>query len=115
VGKGIFLLHGGVSHHFLRLLDLVCMQGQGEGKQLCYACFSQAVSQVDSITSSTGLAPLESGLSGEVLVIEAFLPNSYYTLIAEVVEVFEYQQSSHLADGVARQAHLPIERFEGCF
>jgi hypothetical protein len=44
-GKGdVFLLHGGVYHAFLRLLDLACMQGYREGKQLCYPFFSQAVS-----------------------------------------------------------------------
>jgi hypothetical protein len=106
----VLLLHGGVSHDFLRLLDLVCMQGYREGKQLCYAFFSQAVSTVDSITSSTGWVPLESGLSGKVLVIGAFLPHSSYTLIAEVVAVFAHQKGSHLSDGVARQAHPPIER-----
>jgi hypothetical protein len=34
----------------------------------------------------------------------------YYTLIAEVVAVFAHQKGSHLANGVARQAHPPIER-----
>jgi hypothetical protein len=37
----------------------------------------------------------------------------YYTLITEVVEVFEHQQGSHFSDGVARQAYLAIERSEG--
>jgi hypothetical protein len=40
---------------------------------------------------------------------------SYYTLITEVVEVFEHQQGSHFSDGVARQAYLSIERSEGFF
>jgi hypothetical protein len=54
-GEGdVLLLHGGVSHDFLRLLDLVCMQGHREGKQLCDPCFSQAVSTMYAITSSTG-------------------------------------------------------------
>jgi hypothetical protein len=35
---------------------------------------------------------------------------SSYTLIAEVAEVFTYQKGSHLSNGVARQAHPPIER-----
>jgi hypothetical protein len=35
---------------------------------------------------------------------------SYYTLITEVVEVFEHQQGSHFSNGVARQAYLSIER-----
>jgi hypothetical protein len=100
--RDVLLLYGGGSHDFLILLDLVCMQGQGEGKQLCYAFFSQAVSQVDSITGSTGWAPLESGLSGKVLVIEAFLPHRYHTLIAEVVKVFAHPKGSHLSKGVAR-------------
>jgi hypothetical protein len=115
-GKGdMLLLHGGVSHDFLRLLDLVCMQGHRKEKQLGYAFFSQAVSQVYAITSSTGWAPLESGLSGEVLVIGAFLPYGYYTLIAEVVAVFVHPKGSHLSNRVARQAHLPIERSETFF
>jgi hypothetical protein len=110
-GEGdVLLLHGGVSHDFLRLLDLVCMQGHREGKQLFYPFFFQAVSQVYSITGSTGWAPLASGLSGKVLVIEAFLPHSHYTLIAEVVEVFAHPKGSHLSNGVARQAHKPIAR-----
>jgi hypothetical protein len=37
-------------------------------------------------------------------------PMRYYTLIAEVVAVFAHQKGSHLSDGVARQAHPPIER-----
>jgi hypothetical protein len=37
----------------------------------------------------------------------------YYTLITEVVEVFEHQQGSHFSNGVARQAYLAIERSEG--
>jgi hypothetical protein len=79
-GEGhVLLLHGGVSHAFLRLLDLVCIQGYREGKQLCYLFFSQAVSTMYSITSSAGWAPLESGLSGKVSVIGSFLPHSYYT------------------------------------
>jgi hypothetical protein len=53
---------------------------------------------------------LESGFSGEVLVIGAFLPHSYDTLIAEVAEVLAHQKGSHLANGVARQAHPPIAR-----
>jgi hypothetical protein len=106
----VLLLHGGVSHAFLRLLDFVCMQGYRKGKQLCYPFFSQSVSQVDSITSSTEWAPLESGLSGEVLKVGVRCPMRYYTLIAEVVAVFAHQKGSHLSDGVARQAHPPIER-----
>jgi hypothetical protein len=51
--EDVLLLYGGVSHDFLRLLTLVCMQGHRAGKQLCYACFSQAVSTMYSITSST--------------------------------------------------------------
>jgi hypothetical protein len=95
-------LYGGVYHDFLSLLHLVCMQGYREGKQLCDAFFSEAVSKVYQITSSTGLAPLKSGLSGKVLEVGVRFPMSYYTLIAEVVEVFEHQQGSHLSDGVAR-------------
>jgi hypothetical protein len=68
------------------------------------------VSQVYSITSSTEWAPLKSGLSGEVLKVGVRFPMSYYTLIAEVVAVFAHQKGSHLSNGVARQAHLPIER-----
>jgi hypothetical protein len=110
-GEGdVLLLHGGVSHDFLRLLDLVCMQGYREGKQLCDPCCSQAVSTMYSSTSGTGLTPLESGLSSKVLVIEAFLPHSHYTLIAEVVAVFAHPKGSHFANGVTRQAHPPIER-----
>jgi hypothetical protein len=109
-GEGdVLLLHGGVSHDFLRLLNLVCMQGYREGKQLCYPFFSQSVSQVDSITSSTGWAPLKSGFSGEILKVGAFLPHGSYTLIAEVVAVFAHQKGSHLANGVGRQAH-PISK-----
>jgi hypothetical protein len=115
-GKGdVLLFPGGVSHDFLRLLDLVCMQGYREGKQLCYPLFSQAVSTMYSITSSTGLAPLASGLSSKVLVIGAFLPHSSYTLIAEVVAVLAHPKGSQLSDGVARQAHPPIERSETFF
>jgi hypothetical protein len=102
VGKGILCLHGGVSHDFLSLLDLVCMQSHREGKQLGYPFFSQAVSTMYASTSSTGWAPRESDLSGEVLKVGVHCSMSYYTLIAEVVAVFEYQQGSHLADGVAR-------------
>jgi hypothetical protein len=110
-GEGdVLLLHGGVSHDFLRLLDLVCMQGYREDKQLGYAFFSQAVSTMYASTSSTGWAPLESGLSGEVLTVGVRCPMSYYTLIAEVVEVLAHPKSSHLANGVARQAHPPVER-----
>jgi hypothetical protein len=105
--EGILLLHGGVSHDFLRLLNLVCMQGCREGKQLYYPFFSQSVSQVDSITGSTGWAPLESGFSGEVLVIGAFLPHGYYTLIAEVVAVFAHPKGSHLAKGWLGQPTRP--------
>jgi hypothetical protein len=110
-GEGdVLLLHGGVSHDFLRLLDLVCLQGYREGKQLGYLFFSQAVSTMYSITSSTGWAPLESGLSGEVLRVGVRCPMSYDTLIAEVVEVFVHQKDRHLSHGVARQAYPPIER-----
>jgi hypothetical protein len=108
--RDVLLLYGGVSHDFLILLDLVCMQGQGEGKQLCYAFFSQAVSQVYAITGSTGWAPLESGLSGEVLKVGVRFPRSYDTLIAEVVKVFAHQKGSHLSKRVARQAHPLIAR-----
>jgi hypothetical protein len=101
-GGNVLLSHGGVSHDFLSLLDFVCLQGHRAGKQLCYACFSQAVSTMYSITSSTGWAPLASGLSGKVLVIEAFLPHSHYKLIAEVVAVFAHPKGSHLAKRVAR-------------
>jgi hypothetical protein len=38
------------------------------------------------------------------------LPHGSYTLIAEVVAVFAHPKGSHLADGVARQAHPIIER-----
>jgi hypothetical protein len=115
-GQGdVLLLHGGVSHDLLSLLNLVCMQGYREGKQLCYAFFSQAVSTMDSITSSTGFVPLESGLSGEVLKVGVRFPVSYYTLIAEVVAVFAHSQGSHLSNGVARQVHPPIERSETFF
>jgi hypothetical protein len=86
----VLLLHGGVSHDFLRLLDLVCIQGYQEGKQIGYPVFSQSVSTMYSIISSTGWAPLESGLSGEVLKIGVRCPMSYYTLIAEVVEVLAH-------------------------
>jgi hypothetical protein len=110
-GEGDMLLfHGGVSHDFLRLLDLVCMQGYREGKQLCDPFFSQAVSTMYSITSSTGWAPLESSLSSKVLKVGVRFPMSYYTLIAEGVEVCAHQKSSHLSNGMARQAHSPIER-----
>jgi hypothetical protein len=37
-------------------------------------------------------------------------PMSCYTLIAEVVAVLAYPKGSHLANGVARQAYLPIAR-----
>jgi hypothetical protein len=111
----VFLLYGGVSHEFLSLLTLVCMQGHREGKQLGYAFFSQAVSTMYAITGSTGWAPLDSDLSGKVLIIGAFLPHSYYTLIAEVVAVFAHPKGSHLANGMARQAHPPIERSESFF
>jgi hypothetical protein len=101
--EDVLLLHGGVSHDFLRPLgSLVCIQGYREGKQLCYPFFSQAVSKMDSITSSTGFVLLESGLSGKVLVIGAFLPHSYYALIAEVIEVFAHKKGSHLSNEVAR-------------
>jgi hypothetical protein len=110
-GQGdVLRLHSGVYHDCLRRFDFVCMQGHGGGKQLGYAFCSQSVSQVDSITGSTGWAPLGSGLSGEVLVIGAFLPHGYDTLIAEVVAVFAYPKGSHLATGVARKAHPPIAR-----
>jgi hypothetical protein len=98
----VLLLHGGVSHDFLRLLDLVCMQGYREGKQLCYALISQAVSTMYSITSSIGWAPLESSLSGEVLKVGVRFPMSYYTLITEVVAVFSHPKGSHLSHGVTR-------------
>ena len=78
------------------------MQGYGEGKPLGDAFFSEAVSKMASITSGTGLAPLEGSLSGEVLVIGVFLPHSYYTFVAQIVAVFEPQKGSHLSDGVAR-------------
>ena len=91
------------------------MQGYREGKQLGDAFFSEAVSKMASITSGTGLAPLEGSLSGEVLKVGVRFPMRYYTLIAEVVAVFEPQKGSHLSDGVARQAHPPIERSEGVF
>jgi hypothetical protein len=74
-GGNVLLSHGGVSHDFLSLLNLVCLQGHRAGKQLCYACFSQAVSTMYSITSSTGWAPLASGLSGEVLESRGAFPN----------------------------------------
>jgi hypothetical protein len=102
-GQGdVLLLYGDISHDFLSLLDLVCMQGHTAGKQLGYPFFFQAVSTMYSITSSTGWAPLASGLSGKVLVIEAFLPHSHYKLIAEVVAVFAHPKGSHLAKRVAR-------------
>jgi hypothetical protein len=92
-GEGdVLLLHGGVYHHFLRFLDLVCMQGYREDKQLGYPFFSQEVSTMYSITSSTGVAPLESGLSGEVLKVGVRFLMSSYTLIAEVVAVFAHQK-----------------------
>jgi hypothetical protein len=68
------------------------------------------VSQVYSITGSTGWAPLESGLSGEVLKGGVRFPRSYDTLIAEVVKVFVHQKGSHLSKGVARQVHSLIAR-----
>ena len=102
-GEGdVFLLYGGVYHDFLSLLHLVCMQGYRERKQLGYAFFSEAVSTMDSITSGTGLAPLESSLSSKVLVIGVFLPHSYDTFVAQIVEVLEHQQGSHLSDGMTR-------------
>jgi hypothetical protein len=110
-GQGdVLLLYGDISHDFLSLLDLVCMQGHTAGKQLGYPFFFQAVSTMYSITSSTGCAPLESGLSGEVLKVGVHFPMRSYTLIAEVVEVFAHPKGSHLANGVARKAHPPIER-----
>ena len=51
---------------------------------------------------STGFAPLAGSLSGHVLEVGIRFPMSYYTLITEVVEVFEHQKGSHLSDGVAR-------------
>ncbi len=57
------------------------------------------MSTIDSITSSTGLAPLERSLSGKVLVIGIFLPHGYEALITEVVEVFAHQRDSHLSEG----------------
>jgi hypothetical protein len=68
------------------------------------------MSTIYSITSSTGWAPLESGLSGEVLKVGVRFPMRYYTLITEVVEVLEHPKGSHLSNGVARRAHKPIER-----
>jgi hypothetical protein len=85
------------------------MQGHREGKQIGYAILSQAVSTVYSITSSTGWAPLESGLSIKVLKVGVRFLMSYYTLIAEAVEVFAHPKGSHLPNGVARQAHPLIE------
>jgi hypothetical protein len=111
----VLLLHGGVYHDLLRLLDLVCMQGHGGVKQLGYAFCSQAVSTMYSITSSTGWAPLASGLSIKVLKVGVRFLMSYYTLIAAVVAVFAHPKGSHLSNGVARQAHPPIERSEGFF
>jgi hypothetical protein len=58
----VFRLHGGVYHAFLSLLHLVCVQGHRARKQLGYAFFSEVVSTMDSITSGTGLAPLEGSL-----------------------------------------------------
>jgi hypothetical protein len=68
---------------------------------------------MDSITSSTGLAPLERSLSGKILVVGIFLPHGYEALITEVVEVFEHQQDSHLSEGITRQAYTCMERSEG--
>jgi hypothetical protein len=96
------LLYARVQDDFLRRLDLVCMQGYGESRQLYYACLSQAVSTMYSSTSSTGWAPLESGPPGEVLKVGIRFPMSYDTLIAEVVEVFVHQKGSRLSNGVAR-------------
>jgi hypothetical protein len=47
-----------------------------------------------SITGRTGLAPLEGSLSGEVLKVGVRFPMSYYTLIAEVVEVFAHPKGA---------------------
>jgi hypothetical protein len=76
--------------------------GYREGNQLGDAFFSEVVSKGYSITSSTGLAPLKSGLSGEVLKVGVRFPMRYYTFVAQIVEVLEHQQGSHLPDGVAR-------------
>jgi hypothetical protein len=38
---------------------------------------------MDQITSSAGLAPLESSLSGQVLVVGVLLPHGYHTFITE--------------------------------
>jgi hypothetical protein len=46
----------------------------------------------------------------EKTVVGVFLPYGYYALIAEVIKVFEHPKSCHLSNGVARQAHPPIER-----
>jgi hypothetical protein len=78
------------------------MQGYREGKQLCDAFFSEAVSKVYQITIRTGLSPLESSLSSEALKVGVRFPLCYDTLIAEVVEVFKHQQGSHFSNGVAR-------------
>jgi hypothetical protein len=57
-GEGdVLILHSGVFHDFLRLLDLVCMQGTERANSFVIPSSSQAVSQVDSIISSTGIGP----------------------------------------------------------
>jgi hypothetical protein len=111
MGQGMFFSYTLVSPMTsFTFLHLVCMQGHGGVKPLGYAFCSQAVSTMYSITGSTGWAPLKSSLSGEVLKVGVRFPVSSYTLIAEVVAVFAHQKGSHLANGVARQAHPPIER-----
>ena len=39
----------------------------------------------------------------------------YDALIAQIVEVLEHQKGSHLSEGVARQAHAPIEWSKALF
>jgi hypothetical protein len=108
-------LRSRVYDDFFGFVDHILMQSNRECKQLCYAIFSEAVSKMDQITSSAGLSPLESNLSGQVLKVGVRFPMCYHTFITEVVEVFEHQQGSHFSDGVARQAYLSIERSEGFF